>query len=156
MQPLANILPKALDQAKANASNKPLSTAPAKSLALKDDQEGKKALANLLAQCFDIFPLYGREPEAADNIRRAFQYALADYTIEQVMEAFYYHLRHSKEFPTPADIVAIIERGGNKPPFERSVYVRLAQKRKDFPEDMAHEEWAYMDEYEKYIVTGKN
>ena len=156
MQPLANILPKALDQAKANASNKPLSTAPAKSLALKDDQEGKKALANLLAQCFDIFPLYGREPEAADNIRRAFQYALADYTRVQVTEAFYYHLRHSKEFPTPADIVAIIERGGNKPPFERSVYINLVQKSKNPPIDMPREEWQYIADYEKYIVTGKN
>lgn len=120
-------------------------------MALKDDAEGIKALSNLLAQCFDIFPLYGREPEAADNIRKAFRLTLADYPIGAIAAAFRYHLRISKDFPVPADIISIIERG-NKPPFERSVYIALSRKDREF---LTHEEWEYMHEYERFITCGK-
>lgn len=120
-------------------------------MALNDDAEGIKSLSNLLAQCFDIFPLYGREPEAADNIRKAFRLALADYPIEKIKAAFRYHLRISKDFPVPADIVSIIERG-NKPPFERSVYIALCRKEKEFLSD---EEWAYIRDYDRFVVSGK-
>ena len=151
MQPLSTILPKALDQAKASASNTPSSTAPAKSLALKDDQDGVKTLTNLLAQCFDIFPLYGREPEAADNIRKGFRLTLADYPIDKITEAFRYHLKISKDFPVPADIVTIIERG-NKPPFSTPVYIAINQKLKD---ERTTEEWKYIAEYESFMRCGK-
>lgn len=151
MQPLSDILGKALDQAKATASNKPLLTAPAKNLALKDDQEGIKILSNLLAQCFDIFPHYGREPEAADNIRKAFRLALADYPVDKIMEAFRWHLKYSKEFPVPADVVIIIERG-NKPPFSPSVYTTFSRKH---PEDRTSVEWQYMRDFERFMLSGK-
>ncbi len=151
MQPLSQLMPKALEEAKANASKKPSSTAPTTSLALNDDAEGIKALSNLLAQCFDIFPLYGREPEAADNIRKAFRLALADYPIDRIKAAFGYHLRISKDFPVPADIVSIIERG-NKPPFERSVYTALCRKEKEFLSD---EEWAYIRDYDRFVMSGR-
>ena len=120
-------------------------------MALNDDADGIKALSNLLAQCFDIYPLYGREPEAADNVRKAFRLALADYPIQRIREAFRYHLRISKDFPVPADIVSIIERG-NKPPFERSVYIALSRKDKEF---LTHEEWEYLKEYDRFIISGK-
>lgn len=121
---------------------------------LKDDQEATKELSNLLSQCFDIFPLYGREPEAAANIRKAFRFILADYNIGQITTAFRYHLRVYKDFPVPADIVNIIERG-NKPPFERSVYIRICKKHKDFPETLTHDEWDYMKDYERFVISGK-
>ena len=151
MQPLSQLMPKALEEAKVNVSKKPSSTAPSMSLALNDDAEGIKSLSNLLAQCFDIFPLYGREPEAADNIRKAFRLALADYPIEKIKAAFRYHLRISKDFPVPADIVSIIERG-NKPPFERSVYIALCRKEKEFLSD---EEWAYIRDYDRFVFSGR-
>lgn len=151
MQPLSNILPKALDQAKATASNKPLSTAPTTSLVLKDDQEGIRRLTNLLAQCFDIFPLYGREPEAADNIRKAFRLTLSDYPIDKIADAFRYHLKISRDFPVPADIVTIIERG-NKPPFDKAVYVALSRK---YKEHLTTDEWQYMNDYERFIKSGR-
>lgn len=116
-----------------------------------DDQEGRKRLGNLLASCFDIFPLYGREPEAAANVVRAFHITLADFGIEQITQAFRFHLRTSKEFPLPADIANIIQRG-NKPPFERSVYVSMTKKH---PEDRTSEEWAYIRDYEKFNLTGR-
>ncbi len=116
-----------------------------------DDQEGIKTLSNLLAQCFDIYPLYGREPEAADNIRKAFRLTLSDYPIDKIKAAFRYHLRISKDFPVPADIVSIIERG-NKPPFERSVYIALSKKDKEY---LTHAEWDYLKEYDRFVISGK-
>lgn len=115
-----------------------------------DDQEGRKILGNLLASCFDIFPLYGREPEAAANVVRAFQITLSDFGIKQITEAFRFHLRTSKEFPTPADICNIVLRG-NKPPFERSVYVALTKKH---PEDRTPAEWQYIRDFEQFNVKG--
>ena len=118
---------------------------------LRESPEGKKVLANHLAQCFDIFPLYGREPEAADNIRKAFNFQLSEYPIEKITSAFNYHLRFFKEFPVPANIVEIIERG-NKPPFERSVYISATKKP---AEDRNSDEWAYIREYERFIQRGE-
>jgi len=120
-------------------------------LVLKDDQDGIKALSNLLAQCFDIFPLYGREPEAVDNIRKGFRLTLADYPIDKITEAFRYHLKISRDFPVPADIAIIIERG-NKPPFDRAVYAYITHK------DHYHitnDEWDYINEYKRFMVSGK-
>jgi hypothetical protein len=120
-------------------------------LALKDDQDGIKTLSNLLAQCFDIFPLYGREPEAADNIRRGFRMVLADYPIDKIREAFNFHLKNSRDFPVPADIAVIIERG-NKPPFSTPVYIAINQKPKD---ERTTQEWKYIAEYESFMRCGK-
>lgn len=128
-----------------------LSNSAPPAIALHSDAEGIKKLSNLLAQCFDIFPLYGREPEAAANIRKAFRITLADYPIERIEQAFAFHLRHYKEFPLPADILAIIERG-NKPPFERAVYISISKKH---PEDRTSAEWEYMRDYERWMVSAK-
>lgn len=152
MKPLSIVLPTALAQANPNDSSKPSLTTQSQSLTLHQDQEGVKALSNLLAQCFDIFPLYGREPEAAANIRKAFRLTLSDYPIAKIEDAFRWHLKHFREFPVPADIVHIIERG-NKPPFERSVYITASKKH---PEDRTAGDWEYMREYERWIQTGKN
>lgn len=116
-----------------------------------NDVEGRKILANRLAACFDIFPLYGREPEAAANIRRGFMVVLGDFPIEKIEAAFDYHLRHFREFPLPADIAHIILRG-NKPPFRAEVYVAIQKK---YGEDRTPEDWQYIRDYEKFILTGK-
>lgn len=113
--------------------------------------ESKKDLANLLAACFDIFPLYGRDPGAVGNIRRGFGLVLYDYPIEKIRDAFKLHLKRSKDFPVPADIANIIERNG-KPPFERAVYVSISRKS---AEDRSSDEWAYMRDYERYQVEGR-
>lgn len=137
-------------QAKANALSKQSATPPSTILPLMRDQAGKKQLGNLLASCFDIFPLYGREPEAAANVVRAFHITLADFGIAQIEQAFRFHLQNYKEFPLPADIANIIRRG-NKPPFERSVYVSMTRKH---PEDRTSAEWAYIRDFEKFNLTG--
>lgn len=108
-------------------------------------------MANLLAQCFDIFPLYGREPDAVANIRAGFMVVLGEFPIEKVEQAFRYHLQNFREFPVPADIAHIVLRG-NKPPFERSLYISISRKA---GEDRTREEWDYLKDYERYILTGR-
>ena len=151
MQPLSTILPKALDQAKANASNTHSSSAPSKSLTLQEDQEGVKILANLLAQDFDIFPVYGKEPEAADNLFKGFMQELGNYTIDKIQAAFKFHRGYANKLSTPGDIRQIIERG-NRPPFEPSIYTNIGKK--DYFA-RSTEEKQYMEDYQKFFITGK-
>jgi hypothetical protein len=119
------------------------------------DERGKAELSILLLQCYDALKVYGKEPEQLKSVNAMFQLVLADYPMDKIREAFIFYMRHYSEMPTPGDIAQIIMRGGNKPPFERSVYVRLSQKRKEFPEDMTREEWAYLNDYEKFVISGK-
>jgi len=115
------------------------------------DVEGKKRLVSLLGGCFEVYPAYSRDAEQAATIRRAFQMVLADFTIQQIEAAFRYHLKYSKDFPVPADIAQVVLRG-NKPPFERSVYISITKKQ---GEDRTPDEWQYVREYEKFILTGR-
>lgn len=94
---------------------------------------------------FDALKTYGKEPKQLDSVKKLMQFALSDYNIQQVREAFAFYFKHYEEFPTPAAIVNIIERGG-KPPFERSIYINLTKKR---PEERDSDEWAYIREYER-------
>jgi hypothetical protein len=117
-----------------------------------NDQEGKKELVNLLHQGFKALKLYGKEAEHLTSIIQMFNLVLSDYPIEKIRKAFAYYLRHNSEMPTPADIAVIIERG-NKPPFDKSVYISISKKN---PDQRTSDEWEYMKEYENFIITGKN
>lgn len=119
-------------------------------MTLKDDAEGRKTLAVILSQCFDTMKLFGKEPEQMESAGALFKLVLSDFPIDKIGEAFAYHLGHSAEMPTPADIVNIIRRG-NKPPFERAVYVSISKKE---PWDRSRDEWAYMREYEEFQIHG--
>jgi len=86
------------------------------------------------------------------HVNSMFQLVLADYPIDKIRSAFTYYLKFNSDLPAPADIATIIERG-NKPPFDRAVYVAISKKQ---AEDRTSDEWKYMRDYEHFIVTGKN
>lgn len=115
------------------------------------DGEGQKALTSMLAQCFDVFPNYGKGPSAAASIVPLFHLALSDFDIDEIRQAFKFHLVNNKQFPVPADIAHIIRRG-NKPPFSESYYVSLSRKDGD---QRTPQEWQYIREYESYMRTGR-
>lgn len=117
---------------------------------LKDDQTGKKRLDETLLMAYDALKTYGKEPEQLESVKKFFHFALADYPWERIREALAYYIKNNAEFPTPADIVQIIQRG-NKPPFDRAVYVSITKKHAD---QRTGEEWAYMREYEAFILRG--
>lgn len=150
MEHIAQLAGKAVEQVKASDSSKPSLTTRSQSLALMNDVEGRKTLAGLLGRCFDIYPLYGREAEAAINIRRGFLLVLGDFPIEKIVEAFNYHLKHFREFPVPADIAHICLRG-NKPPFQAAVYIAIQKK---YDDQRTPADWQYIKDYEKFITTG--
>lgn len=52
--------------------------------------------------------MYGREPESMDKVLRGFLFVLGEYPIDVVSEAMRQHMKQSRDFPTPADIEAII------------------------------------------------
>jgi len=78
---------------------------------------------------------------------------LFDYTGEQIKQAFLFWMKTNNQFPTPADIVNIIERDG-KPAFDKTVYVNLCKKRQTTPDDLRSSEWEYMEDYERFAITG--
>lgn len=102
--------------------------------------------------CYDGLKTYGKEPEQLNNLNKLFQLVLADYSIEQIESALRYYMKHNTEMPAPADIATIIERG-NKPPFERAVYVSITKKH---AEDRTSAEWQYMRDYERFIISGRH
>lgn len=115
-----------------------------------EDQDGRRKLTNLLFQCYDSLKVYGKEPEQLDNLNKMFQMVLADFPYEAIEKAFIYYISHNSELPAPADIATIIRRG-NKPPFDKTVYVTISKK---YPEDRTRAEWAYMKDYENFMVEG--
>ena len=115
-----------------------------------EDQAGRTRLATMLKVCFDGLKVYGKEPDQLDNANKLFCLVLADYHIEQIESALKYYLKHNNEFPAPADIANIIERG-NKPPLDKTVYVSISKK---YAEDRTDVEWEYMKDYEEFMLRG--
>lgn len=150
MQTLAETLPTAISQAKANGQGLQSSNPQPNSVTLIEDANARKQLSNFLFQCFDALKVYGKEPEQMKNLNSMFQMVLADYTYEQIQSAFAFYLKNNTELPAPADIASIIERG-NKPALDRSVYVSISKKE---AAQRTSEEWQYMREYEYFQLTG--
>lgn len=130
-------------------------------LTLTNDREGRKQLAEIVAQCFDGLKLYGREPEQLANAVKLFDLALGAFSVEQVRAGFVAHLQRSSEMPTPADIVGYIRRKG-RPPLDKAMYTALIQKRErtSFVDAGQHgnglttAEEKYIQEYEEYALNG--
>jgi hypothetical protein len=112
----------------------------------------KQELTTMVYQCFQSLKLYGKEPEAFEAVVAMMNLVLAEYPMAKIREAFAFYLKHNNELPAPADIANIIERG-NKPPFDRAVYISISKKH---PEDRDSGEWCYMREYEQFQITGRN
>jgi hypothetical protein len=77
---------------------------------------------------------------------------LSNYPYDKIEEAFRFYLKSHNEMPAPSDIANIIDRG-NKPPFDRAVYVAISKKH---PEDRTTSEYYYMRDYEQWSITGEH
>lgn len=131
--------------------DKPLQEQTSDLVSLANDSKGRMALSEFLYQAFNSLKLYGKQAEQLEDAIVMHQMVLADYPYEKVKKACLYYLKHNNEMPAPSDIVTIIERG-NKPPFDRAVYVSINKKE---PELRTSEEWAYLRDYERFIVEGQ-
>lgn len=117
---------------------------------MKDDPDGRVRLNEVLLMAFDALATYGKEPEQLDSVKKLMQFVLADFTIQQIREAFAYYFKNNNGFPEPADIAQIIIRG-NKPPFDKAVYVNICRKP---PENRDSDEWEYIRDYERFMLRG--
>lgn len=150
--PLSGPLSAVVSQAK-QIEQKPPSSAPqSQAVTLMSDPAGRKELATILFQCFQALKLYGKEPEALEAVVAMHQMVLADYPFGKIRDAFAFYLRTNTELPAPADIANIIERG-NKPPFDKAVYVAIC---KTEPYLRGDEAWRYIREYEHFQMTGRH
>lgn len=117
---------------------------------LGSNQEAKISLTLRLERDFHALKTYGKEPESLDSIIDVMLETLADFEPEQIERAWKIHTQRSPEFPTPADIVGLIRRGG-KPPLERSIYIAASKKEGC---DRTAEEWDYIRDYEREAMQG--
>jgi hypothetical protein len=121
-----------------------------KALTLRECPEAKKQLAVALSMFFDTLKIYGKTPDQMESVTRMFNFVLADYSYDQIQKALAYYAKNYNEMPAPSDIATIIERGG-KPPFDKSVYVALSKTQ---PEHRTSDEWEYMRDYERFMISG--
>lgn len=77
----------------------------------------KAQLAELLSQCCALQKQYGKTPAELETLVEGFSWALADYTMQQIITAMREYVRNASDIPAPADIIKIIEaeREKNKP-----------------------------------------
>lgn len=112
--------------------------------ALSECEESKDRLDSYLVGCFSVQKMYGRSPENMKEINEVFHSVLKKYPAHKVLKAFEVWIERSQEFPTPADIVNLIKRGG-RAPITKEVYI--AASKKD-PELRDAGDWQILKEYE--------
>lgn len=118
---------------------------------MRQDNSAKVELAAIVTQCFQGLALWGKEPESLPSTIGLFQMVLADYEPERIRQAFGFYMKHHRDFPMPADIATIIERG-NKPAFDKQVYGMILKKPGD---QRTPEDWQYKREYESFMMEGE-
>jgi hypothetical protein len=147
MKTLAEIIPTAIEGLQQTLQSQP-SNAPLaqQSLTIRNDPQGKKRVGEAVVLFASALKTYGKKPDQMEAVTKLFLFALSDYPTDKVIDAMAFYIRNYTDFPAPADIVQIIERG-NKPPFDRAVYTTLSKKD---PEFRTSDEWAYMRDYENF------
>lgn len=85
-------------------------------------QPSKKTVIEMVKNCFYTLNTFGKPPEALESITENFLFALADYRITLIKDAFVKYLKTSGNMPTPIDIITIINGlGYTSPEHQRSV-----------------------------------
>ena len=158
MQHISEILPPLIPPAEASGSDGSSPPAPTKTFVpifieeeKKEDPESILTISYHLALCFDVYPLYGREADAAEGIQKAFKMTLAHYSAKLLDEAFRAYYRYGSEFPVPGQILMIIERK-NKPPFHDGTF-RFIQH---IPRDQRKpDDWDYLKGFATFKKWGR-
>ena len=76
---------------------------------LKDSEEGRDKLKQMLLTCCAIYPTFGKEVNAIGITYQAYVELLGDYESGKVHEAFLKHISNETAFPTIAHIVKNIK-----------------------------------------------
>jgi hypothetical protein len=103
-----------------------------------------------ILKCLLTLKTYGKQAEQADAVTEIFLEALADYPVETVMNALGKWRKTEQEFPTIADILGLIKRGG-RPPLRESDVIAV---RKKHGEDRTPYDWQLLREWEAQQQEG--
>ena len=121
--------------------------APEKPVLLREDGPGRDDLIETLRFCWNTLHRYGKTSDDFDGIVKTWLGILGGYPTRTVAAAFEKYLRNRREFPTPADIIGIIEGRVKR---DGAYYTRLCRKIQEgaFVDD---DELAYMRLYEGQV-----
>lgn len=92
---------------------------------------------------------YGKQGEDIRVLTKVFLDDLKAYEPVKVLLAIKQWRKTDPNFPTPADIEAILNP---KPKFDYAVYQRLLDRSKR--ENLYHDEWKYIKAYEQNVMRG--
>lgn len=106
-----------------------------------------------LSKCLIVQRTYGKSVDDLPNILRVFIEALEGYPPHEILQAVAGWLVKSPDFPTPYDIICIIEEktnGRDKP--NSFVYNNLCRRHAK-GDNLTPEQWDYINAYEAYYVS---
>lgn len=110
----------------------------------------KIAIATELGKCLLVQRTYGSQGGDTQKMMAVFLGDLQGYNPEQILGAIQKWRLVSQQFPTPSDIISILNP---VPKFDYAVYSRLIKKKDGF-ENLNGKEWAYIRAYEKNAMEG--
>lgn len=117
---------------------------------LSESKQHQNRLDELLGACLALQKLYGRDVDNSDVIIELFQRMMSKYSGDKVIKSFETWMERSQEFPTPADIIGLIKRGG-KPPLSESMFIQISKKD---GMDRTPEDWQYLRDYQAFMDDG--
>ena len=115
----------------------------------------KKDIADLheaLAKCMIAQRTYGKQAGDLPAIMQVFIEAMPEHSPEKINNAIHQWLLKSGDFPTPYDIICVIEEktnGRDKP--NSFVYSNLCRKN-DRGEQLSPDEFDYINKYQRYYI----
>jgi hypothetical protein len=120
---------------------------PVRPTLLREDGHGRDQLIETLRFCWNTLHRYGKTSDDFDGIVKTYLSFLGRYPTDVVASAFDKYIRHRREFPTPADIIGIIQGRVKR---DGAYYTRLCRQIQEgaFVTD---EELAYMRLYEGQV-----
>lgn len=106
-------------------------------------QEDKAELLDVLGACLVVQKTYGKQGADLQSTYAVFLKVLNKYPMQKIVEAVTKWLEVGTEFPTPADIIKLLDP---TPKFDKSVYISLNKRRGDFTQYSW--EYDYLKAYE--------
>lgn len=108
---------------------------------------GDRVLENI-NDCIHVLNLYGNKDGKLKKIVNVFFKHLKEYDPVEIDKAFKTYIKCNSTFPTPSDIIGIIE---NRVKLDSELYKNLIRKRKD--SYLSFKEENYIDKYEKQLLN---
>jgi len=109
-----------------------------------------KAIIGELAACAIVQRTYGKQGEDLEVAAKIWSKDLQGWAGEDIAEAMEYWRMKSQEFPTPADIIAILER---QPKMDGAVYREFLNRRKN-GDVLTQSQKNYIENYERTTMKG--